>query len=124
MILFFDFLPFHKRLDYNQTLTCQECGHFGRFEVYVIANRFRLFFIPLFTIGKHYAVRTTCCDTLYQLTPEKGRAIEKGQSVTISEEDLTLKELGVKATTRQCRQCGHTQAIGSNFCSNCGQPLT
>ena len=123
MILFFDIQPSRKRLEYNQTLTCQQCGHFGRFEVYVMANRFRLFFIPLFTFGKRYAVRTTCCDSLYQLTPEKGKAIEKGQTATITADDLTVQELGTCAMTKECQHCGHTQARGSNFCSHCGQSL-
>ena len=49
MFLFFDVLPFRKQLEYNQTITCSRCGHFGRYEVYLVGNRFRLFFIPVIT---------------------------------------------------------------------------
>ena len=108
MILFFDILPYNKKLEYNQTITCQQCGHFGRYEVYVVANRFRLFFIPLFTFGKRYAVRTTCCDSLYQLTPEKGQGIAKGQTTTILEEDLIMQERGTRVATSQCQHCGQS----------------
>ena len=52
MFLFFDVLPFRKQLEYNQTITCSRCGHFGRYEVYLVGNRFRLFFIPVITFGK------------------------------------------------------------------------
>lgn len=123
MILFFDILPYNKKLEYHQTIICQQCGHFSRYEVYIVANRFRLFFIPLFTFGKRYAVRTTCCDSLYQLTPEKGKEIAKGQTTIILDEDLNLQERGTRAATSQCQYCGQTQVIGSNFCSNCGQSL-
>ena len=36
-----------KRLDFNQTMICPNCGHFGRLEVYMTYMYFSLFFIPL-----------------------------------------------------------------------------
>lgn len=123
MILFFDINHFQKLLEYNQTITCNVCGHFGRYEVYLVGNRFRLFFIPIITFGKHYIAKTTCCDTFYKLKPEIGKAIEKGHSVTISEDDLTLYQAGSNQETSRCNNCGHLHEIGANFCPNCGQTL-
>lgn len=120
MILFFDILPFQKLLPYNQTITCMACGHFGRYEVYLTGNRFRLFFIPLFTFGKYYLVKTTCCDTVYKLDPEIGKALEKGQSIHIHEENLTLYQEGSVPNTSQCPNCGQTHEVGANYCSHCG----
>lgn len=123
MILFLDVLPYQKLLEYNQTMTCPECGHFGRYEVYLVANRFRLFFIPIFTFGKRYLVKTTCCNTIYQLDFEKGKAIEKGHPTSIVESDLTLYQLGTRETTSHCQNCGYTHEVGANFCPNCGHEL-
>ncbi|MGP6140789.1 MULTISPECIES: zinc-ribbon domain-containing protein [unclassified Jeotgalibaca] len=123
MILFFDIKYFQKLLDYNQTITCKECGHFGRYEVYLVGNRFRLFFIPIITFGKRYIVKTTCCDTFYQLKPEVGKAIEKGRPTTITEDDLTLYQVGSNPETSRCPNCGQIHEVGANFCPNCGQNL-
>lgn len=123
MILFFDVHHFQKMLAFNQTITCKECGHFGRYEVYLLANRFRLFFIPIFTFGKRYMVKTTCCESLYQLKPEIGKAIEKGMAVTLTDEDLTLYQSGSNQETSRCPHCGHIHEIGANYCPHCGQSV-
>ncbi len=53
-----------------------------------------IFFIPIFKWGRTYYVRTSCCGSLYQLRPEVGRAIERGENVTIQQTDLYLEQRG------------------------------
>ena len=36
-----------------------------------------MFFIPCIKWNKHYYVRTSCCNTLYELDPEMGKAIAR-----------------------------------------------
>ncbi|WP_062532702.1 zinc-ribbon domain-containing protein [Jeotgalibaca dankookensis] len=124
MFIFLDVHPFEKKLDYYQTITCDQCGHFGRYEVFQLSNRMRLFFIPVFTFGKQFIVRTTCCGTVYQLADEVGKAITKGESVSIELEDLTRIESGVAHKVEEvCPHCGYHYAYGANYCPNCGQKL-
>lgn len=42
-----------------------------------------MFFIPCIKWNKHYYVRTSCCNTLYELDPEMGKAIARGEQVLI-----------------------------------------
>lgn len=119
MFLFFDVLPFRKQLEYNQTITCSRCGHFGRYEVYLVGNRFRLFFIPVITFGKKYLVRTTCCDTWYLLDPQIGKAIERKETVSIRDSDLQMYQTGEPLESR-CPNCGASYPQGAHFCPNCG----
>ena len=48
-----------------------------------------MFFIPCIKWNKHYYVRTSCCNTLYELDPEMGKAISRGEPVEIRQEHLT-----------------------------------
>lgn len=122
MFLFFDVHQYQKQIEYNQTMTCLHCGHFGRYEVYVVANRFRLFFIPMFSFGKKYLVRATCCDTWYLLDMKKGKAIAKGEPVELVESDLELYRAG-RSGTGLCPYCGKAHTTGANYCPNCGREL-
>ena len=76
-----------KRLDFNQTMVCPNCGHFGRLEVYMTYMYFSLFFIPLFKWGKRYLVKTSCCNGVCDIPNELGKRIEKGQTVEIDSKD-------------------------------------
>lgn len=122
MFIFFDISQFNKHLDYYQTVTCSQCGRFGRYEVFQTGNRFRLFFIPIVTFGKQYFVRMTCCGTVYRLQPEVGKAIARGRSVQIREQDLELARSG-RPAPGHCSNCGHAYEIGANYCPKCGEPL-
>jgi len=122
MFIFIDVRQFRKQLDFNQTITCPRCGHFGRYEVYVSGNRFRLFFIPLITYGKKYLVRASCCDSWYVLDTELGKAIERGDAVEIMEKNLHLVMEG-GPIEHICRKCGASYTEGAHFCPNCGTKL-
>lgn len=123
MFLFFDVLQYQKQLEFHQTMTCLHCGHFGRYEVFVVGSRFRLFFIPIFHFGKKYLVHTTCCDTWYLLDAKKGKAIAKGEPVQIEEADLEMHRPGQSATER-CSHCGRAYDAGANYCPYCGHSLS
>lgn len=68
-----------KDFDFNQVVTCDECGRYGRYQVYMTYMVLSLFFIPCFKWNRHYYVQTTCCNALYELDPEIGRRIARGE---------------------------------------------
>ena len=47
-----------------------------------------MYFIPCIKWNKHYYVRTSCCNTMYDLDPELGKAIARGEHVLIRPEHL------------------------------------
>ena len=49
----------------------------------MISTVLSLFFIPTFKWNRRYYVQTTCCGTTYELNPEIGMQIARGENVEI-----------------------------------------
>ena len=107
---------------FTQTILCPRCKKYGRYQVFMTYTYFMFFFIPIFKWGRRYYVRTSCCQALYELGPEKGRLIEKRQDCTIEPEDLTLCQ-GQARQLRRCPRCGSTTQESFSFCPQCGGPM-
>ena len=111
-----------KDFSFNQLVTCAICGKYGRFNVFMTYTVLSLFFIPTFKWNKRYYVQTSCCGTVYELDPEVGRAIARGEEVEILQEHLTrvMSGRGFVAGYKKCRQCGYETAEDFDFCPKCG----
>lgn len=110
-----------KLLDFHQTIICPHCGSYGRYEVLMEYMYLSLFFIPLFKWNKRYYVKSTCCNTIYNISNELGERIARGESVTIKDEDLQLLHQGVYI--HRCNNCGYELIENYKFCPNCGTQL-
>ena len=94
---------------------------------------FSLFFIPLFKWDRHYFAEMTCCHTLYEITPEKGRQLFSGAASELTEEDLTCLRGGqssLNGWTNQeakksitCPACGYEAEADYVYCPKCGTKL-
>ena len=93
-----------KQLDYSKTVICGECGRYGRYEVFMTYMYLSFFFIPLFKWNKHYYVRMSCCQTVYELDPEVGRRIAAGENVEIDPRDMQKINTGRQTYYEQYRQ--------------------
>ena len=111
-----------KDFSFNQLVTCAICGKYGRFNVFMTYTVLSLFFIPTFKWNKRYYVQTSCCGTVYELDPEIGRAIARGEEVEIQQSHLTRVMEGRGFTTgyKKCRQCGYETTEDFDFCPKCG----
>ena len=78
-----------KDFSFNQLVTCAICGKYGRFNVFMTYTVLSLFFIPTIKWNKRYYVQTSCCGTVYELDPETGKAIARGEEVEILQSHLT-----------------------------------
>ena len=108
-----------KDLEHDQTMICDVCGSFGRYNVFVVYTVLTLFFLPVWKWNRHYYVETSCCYALYELDPEIGRKIENGEDVKIKESDLLL--ITSKGTTyKKCAYCGYETDEDFEFCPKCG----
>ena len=108
-----------RDFDHNQVMTCSICGAYGSFRVFMTYTVLSLFFVPTLKWGKRYYVETTCCNSVYELDPDVGRRIAKGEIVEIRQEDLT-RVMGQGYAVKRCRNCGYTTDEDFEFCPKCG----
>ena len=110
-----------KVFDYTQTVICNICGKYGRYQVFMTYTVLSLFFIPCFKWNKRFYVQTSCCNTLYELDPEIGKRIAKGESLEIRPDDLTKVNIpGHAKTYERCSNCGYETNEDFEFCPKCG----
>lgn len=113
-----------KDFDFHQMITCDRCGSYGRYSVYMVYTVLSLFFIPTIKWGKRYYVETSCCHSTYELNPEIGRAIARGESVVIRNEDIIPVDYrGGYRTIKRCTTCGFETDEDYDFCPKCGGRL-
>lgn len=113
-----------KDLDFVQTIICNVCGKYGRYQVFMTYTVLSLFFIPCFKWNKHYYVQTSCCNTLYELNPAIGKALEKGEQIEILPEHLQIMKRGTYGYSfKRCSNCGYETAEDFEFCPKCGRHL-
>lgn len=113
-----------KNLEFTQTIICNECGKYGRYQVFMTYTVLSLFFIPCFKWNKHYYVQTSCCNTLYELNPEIGKAIKNGEQVEILPEHLQKVNHDTYGYSfKKCSNCGYETAENFEYCPKCGNHL-
>ena len=69
-----------------------------------------MFFIPCIKWNKHYYVRTSCCNTLYELDPEMGKAIAQ-----------RISKVTYGYNYKHCNYCGYETAENFEYCPKCGK---
>ena len=109
-----------KDFDFNQVMTCPICGAMGSYRVFMTYTVLSLFFIPCFKWNKRYYVQSTCCNALYELDPEIGNMIRRGEKVEICQEHLT-RVMDRGYSIKRCRNCGFTTDEDFDFCPKCGK---
>lgn len=115
-----------KELAYQAAaIICGRCGRYGRYQVYMTYMCLSLFFIPVLKWNRRYYVKTTCCGTVYELDPEIGKRLSKGEDLEIKPEELTLVSEGHQAPAwqmpvKRCQVCGYETKENFDFCPKCG----
>ena len=114
-----------KDLDFNQQIICSQCGRYGRYQVYMTYMVLSLFFIPCFKWNKRYYVQTSCCNTTYELDPEIGKRIARGEDIEILPEHLTrLNRGGCNNGYKRCSNCGYETREDFEYCPKCGHEFS
>lgn len=113
--------PGEKKIDFQQTIICDNCGHYGRIEISYTYTAFSLFFIPLIRWNKQYLAKTTCCQGSFILSEELAKQVIHGQ---ISELDQTLFQYSTDNNEyKECTTCHYTTNEDFHFCPKCGEKL-
>ena len=111
-----------KDLKFSQMVICDVCGKYGRYQVFMTYTVLSLFFIPCFKWNRHYYVQTSCCNTIYELDPEVGKAIARGEQVEIQPGQLTKIGSGNGGQMyKRCRSCGYETKEDFEYCPKCGK---
>lgn len=111
----------YKKLNFIQNFVCPDCGIVGEYQVFVAYTVLSLFFIPIFKWCSKYYVQTSCCGKTYKLDNEVGRAIEKGEPIVISQNDLEYE--GQTPVIKKCNYCGYVTEENFEYCPKCGNKL-
>lgn len=114
------------RKDYslNQVFICDQCGSYGRYQVFMTYMCLSLFFIPCFKWNKKYYVQSTCCQTVYSLDPAIGRQIVRGENIQIVPEHLVRVNAGYQSSAKKCHCCGFETREDFLYCPKCGNKFT
>jgi len=99
-------------------MTCDSCGAYGRYQIFMVCTVLYLFFIPVWRWNKRYYVETSCCHTVYELDPSVGEAIAGGEQIEIRETDLNRIRKGQQY--KKCIYCGYETAEDFDYCPKCG----
>ena len=110
-----------KDFEYNQTVICDRCGTYGRYQVFMTYMCLSLFFIPCFKWNRQYYVQSACCNTIYSLDPEIGRQIARGADTEILPQHLTQVQAGYRSCYKRCINCGFETQEDFEFCPKCGR---
>lgn len=122
MFFIFSISTKEKEIDFVQTTICPSCSSYGRYEVFMTYTHFSLFFIPIFKWNKKYYVRTSCCNSLYGIDNDLGRAIERGEKTVIQESDLHPININYNREM-YCPNCKYKIDPDYEYCPRCGRKI-
>ena len=97
---------------------CGCCGRYGRYQVYMTYMCLSLFFIPVLKWGRKYYAETSCCQSLYELDPQAGRRLQRGEQTEIRPEELALIRRGGSSSGNAWQ--GWTDQPVVRYCPACG----
>ncbi len=113
-----------KDFDHLQMMTCADCGRYGQYRVFMLYTVLSLFFIPTFKWNRRYYVQTSCCGAIYELDPEIGQRIARGDDVEIMPQHLSRSErTWGHAFYKRCGNCGYETDEDFYYCPKCGEKL-
>lgn len=99
---------------------CAACGRQADFSVCRQYSYVHAFFIPLVKYGISYLATCPHCASVYELNPESGKRMLRGEPVHPSPSDLHLLK---NNCVPRCASCGAPRQQGDVFCSKCGTKL-
>lgn len=114
-----------KEIKIINSLCCKKCNISNSAKLIKTFTFFHFFFIPLFKWNESYYVICKGCNSIYSISKEKGKAIERGENIEITYWDLN----GVNNNSRsyysinRCPKCNREIDRSFEYCPYCGEKL-
>lgn len=117
-----------KEVKTIKNLSCKNCDGFSGLTLLKQYTFFHLFFIPLFKWNIRYYLICNTCNTLYEISKEKGMRVEKGEDNAITYWDLKPLESQYfngygynNYNNYKCKNCGRVIETHFEYCPYCGK---
>lgn len=116
-----------KEVKELENIECSNCEVKTRGVLIKSYEFFHIFFIPIFRWNEKYFIMCKRCNSVYEISKEKGKAIENGDESEVKFSDLTLiqsgESYGRKAMKHICSKCGKVLDGEYNYCPYCGEKI-
>ena len=111
-----------KEIKIIEKLQCKSCNNVTRGKLVKSFTYFHFFFIPLFKWNEEYYVICESCRKVFSIQKDKGKAIEKDNSIEVTYWDL--KEVNTNYSyTSVCNSCKKIVDSEYEYCPYCGNKL-
>ncbi|MEN8079092.1 zinc ribbon domain-containing protein [Clostridioides difficile] len=114
-----------KEIKIINSLCCKNCNISNSAKLVKIFTFFHFFFIPLFKWNESYYVICNGCNSIYSISKEKGKAIEKGEDIEITYWDLNEVNNNSENyySINRCPKCNREIDRSFEYCPYCGEKL-
>lgn len=115
-----------KEIRYIQNVICKACGSMTTYRLIKVYNFFHFFFIPLFRWGETYYIEARCCGAIFEVSKEKGKELESGKDVPLTDEDLRYVNSNNYANVNGetiCQGCRRSVNNSYSYCPYCGRKM-
>lgn len=111
-----------KEVKAIDNLQCKSCNRSTRGKVIKSYSYFHFFFLPIFKWNEEYFVICEGCKTLFSISKDKGKGLERGENIEITYWDL--KEVNkYNDYNIGCSNCGKIISSDYEYCPYCGNKM-
>lgn len=116
-----------KEIKVLGNISCKKCNSTVTGRLIKNFNFFHFFFIPIFKWNERYYIICDRCKVLYSIEKEKGKAIERGEDISITYWDL--QEISQEYYSDNyfqgniCKNCGNKVEPSFKYCPHCGAKI-
>lgn len=110
-----------KQIGNITNVICPSCGAYTSMEITAIYEVLHIFFIPIFKFNRRYIATSRCCNNMFEVDYDEGRAFEQGKISSINPK--YLRKSNNYFHTHSCPYCGADLPDDARYCYMCGKPL-
>lgn len=114
-----------KEIKIIDNLCCKNCNISNGSKLIKSYTFFHFFFIPLFKWNENYYVICNGCNSVFNISKEKGKSVENGEDIELTYWDL--KEVNNNYvsyyTVRRCSRCNRKVENTFEYCPYCGEKI-
>lgn len=112
-----------KEIKTIRNLSCKNCDRVSGLTLFKVYSYFHIFFLPLFRWNERYYLVCNSCNSIYEISKEKGARAEGGEDEAITYWDLKPIDYGYYSNqiSYKCKSCGKEIDAHFEYCPYCGK---